>query len=132
MQRSVLYMVERFRNRKIQLTFVSTNNTSKSRMYSLQEFGQNSHDEESSRYCSEEMGIWDTINPVEIRNSITARTKTPLTHEKERLLHRSQISTQYLHRFIIEFAIETGMRRSEILKLKWCDHQFRNWICFSL
>ena len=41
--------------------------------------------------------------------------------EKERLLIAASSQRNIYIAPIIEFAIETGMRRSEILKLRWCD-----------
>ena len=41
--------------------------------------------------------------------------------EKEHLLTAASIQRNIYIAPIIEFAIETGMRRSEILKLRWCD-----------
>ena len=40
--------------------------------------------------------------------------------EKERLLTAAASQRNIYIAPIIEFAIETGMRRSEILKLRWC------------
>ena len=56
----------------------------------------------------------------------------PHTPRKRRLTQREQIDVCFAAKSqrnnyicsVIEFAIETGMRRSEILKLKWCDINF--------
>jgi integrase len=44
-----------------------------------------------------------------------------LRDEKERILAAALSQRNIYIASIIEFAIETGMRRSEILKLQWCD-----------
>ena len=46
--------------------------------------------------------------------------------EKERLLTAASSQRNIYINYIIEFAIETGMRRSEILKLRWCDVDLEN------
>jgi integrase len=46
--------------------------------------------------------------------------------EKQRLLSAASSQRNIYIDSIIEFAIETGMRRSEILKLRWCDVDFEN------
>jgi len=46
--------------------------------------------------------------------------------EKERLLTAASSQRNIYIAAIIEFAIETGMRRSEILKLRWCDVDLEN------
>ena len=46
--------------------------------------------------------------------------------EKERLLTAASSQRNIYIASIIEFAIETGMRRSEILKLRWCDFDLDN------
>ena len=47
--------------------------------------------------------------------------KNGARHEKERLLTAASSQRNIYITSIVEFAIETGMRRSEILKLRWCD-----------
>ena len=46
--------------------------------------------------------------------------------EKERLLTAALLQRNIYIASIIGFAIETGMRRSEILKLRWCDVDLEN------
>ena len=46
--------------------------------------------------------------------------------EKDRLLTAALSQRNIYIGPVIEFAIETGMRRSEILKLKWCDVNLEN------
>jgi integrase len=46
--------------------------------------------------------------------------------EKERLLTAASSQRNIYIASIVEFAIETGMRRSEILKLRWCDVDLEN------
>ena len=56
-----------------------------------------------------------------------SRKRRLMPSEKERilaLLHHLQRNIYIAS--IIEFAIETGMRRSEILKLRWCDIDLEN------
>jgi integrase len=50
-----------------------------------------------------------------------SRTRRLVSDEKERLLIAASSQRNIYISSIIEFAIETGMRRSEILKLRWCD-----------
>jgi len=55
-----------------------------------------------------------------------SRKRRLVGHEKERTLAAALSQRNIYIASIIEFAIETGMRRSEILKLRWCDVDFEN------
>ena len=69
------------------------------------------------------------INPIkdiEFPKGSTARTRRLISDEKERLLAAALSQRNIYIASIIEFAIETGMRRSEILKLRWCDVDLEN------
>ena len=59
-----------------------------------------------------------------------SRKRRLVGNEKERLLSAACSQKNIYIAFIIEFAIETGMRRSEILKLRWCDIDFKNGFAF--
>ena len=75
-----------------------------------------------------------------IPKNLTEQLQLPPTHksrkrrlvgnEKERLLSAAHSQKNIYIAFIIEFAIETGMRRSEILKLGWTDIDFTNGFAF--
>ena len=75
----------------------------------------------------EQWGYGIIKNPL---SSIVA--PPPHTSRKRRLNQQEQIDVCIAAKYqrndyicsVIEFAIETGMRRSEILKLKWCDINF--------
>ena len=64
---------------------------------------------------------YNPIKDIEFPKGSTARTRRLLGDEKERLLTAASSQRNIWIASIIEFAIETGMRRSEILKLRWCD-----------
>jgi integrase len=55
-----------------------------------------------------------------------SRKRRLVGDEKERILAAALSQRNIYIASIIEFAIETGMRRSEILKLRWCDVDFEN------
>ena len=64
---------------------------------------------------------YNPIKDIEFPKGSTARTRRLLGDEKERLLTAASSQRNIYITSIVEFAIETGMRRSEILKLRWCD-----------
>ena len=64
---------------------------------------------------------YNPIKDIEFPKGSTARTRRLISDEKERLLTAAFSQRNIYIASIIEFAIETGMRRSEILKLRWCD-----------
>jgi integrase len=64
---------------------------------------------------------YNPIKDIEFPKGSTARTRRLVGDEKERLLTAASSQRNIYIASIIEFAIETGMRRSEILKLRWCD-----------
>ena len=64
---------------------------------------------------------YNPIKDIEFPKGSTGRTRRLVSDEKERLLIAASSQRNIYIASIIEFAIETGMRRSEILKLKWCD-----------
>ena len=59
-----------------------------------------------------------------------SRKRRLVCNEKERLLSAACSQKNIYIAFIIEFVIETGMRRSEILKLRWRDIDFKNGFAF--
>ena len=66
-------------------------------------------------------------NPIEqlqLPPTHKSRKRRLVGNEKERLLSAARSQKNIYIAFIIEFAIETGMRRSEILKLRWMDLLF--------
>ena len=64
---------------------------------------------------------YNPIKDIEFPKGSTARTRRLVSDEKERLLTAASSQRNNYIASIIEFAIETGMRRSEILKLRWYD-----------
>ena len=69
---------------------------------------------------------YNPIKDIEFPKGSTARTRRLISDEKERLLTAALSQRNIYIASIIEFAIETGMRRSEILKLRWCDVDLEN------
>jgi integrase len=69
---------------------------------------------------------YNPIRDIEFPKGSTARTRRLVGDEKERLLIAASSQRNIYITSIIEFAIETGMRRSEILKLRWCDVDLEN------
>ena len=69
---------------------------------------------------------YNPIKDIEFPKGSTARTRRLAGDEKERLLIAASSQRNIYITSIIEFAIETGMRRSEILKLRWCDVDLEN------
>ena len=69
---------------------------------------------------------YNPIKDIEFPKGSTARTRRLVSDEKERLLNAASSQRNIYIASIIEFAIETGMRRSEILKLRWCDVDLEN------
>ena len=69
---------------------------------------------------------YNPIRDIEFPKGSTARTRRLVSDEKERLLTAASLQRNIYIGSIIEFAIETGMRRSEILKLRWCDVDLEN------
>jgi len=68
-------------------------------------------------------------NPVEhiqLPSPHKSRKRRLVLDEKERLLSAASSQRNIFITPIIEFAIETGMRRSEMLKLRWCDVDLEN------
>jgi len=80
------------------------------------------------RHCLEkarkEWNVSISINPVAIIDKpkdSPARTRRLTEDDKYRLLQGLKFTRNQLHHTAILFAIETGMRRSEILKFCWAD-----------
>ena len=69
---------------------------------------------------------YNPIKDIEFPKGSTARTRRLVGDEKERLLTAASSQRNIYIASIIEFAIETGMRRSETLKLRWCDVDLEN------
>jgi integrase len=68
-------------------------------------------------------------NPVEylqLPSPHKSRKRRLMPSEKEHLLTAASSQRNIYIAPMIEFAIETGMRRSEILKLRWCDVDLEN------
>ena len=64
---------------------------------------------------------YNPIRDIDFPKGSASRTRRLTGDEKDRLLDAASSQRNILIAPIIEFAIETGMRRSEILRLKWCD-----------
>ena len=64
---------------------------------------------------------YNPIKNIEFPKGSTARTRRLVSDEKKRLLIAASSQRNIYIAPIIEFAIETGMRRSEILNLRWID-----------
>jgi len=73
---------------------------------------------------------YNPIKDIEFTRVSKTRTRRLETNEKERLLSAACSQKNIYIAFIIEFAVETGMRRSEILKLRWRDIDFKNGFAF--
>jgi integrase len=69
---------------------------------------------------------YNPIKDIEFPKGSTARTRRLVSDEKERLLTAASSQRNNYIASIVEFAIETGMRRSEILKLRWSDVDLEN------
>ena len=69
---------------------------------------------------------YNPIKDIEFPKGSTARIRRLVSDEKERLLTAALSQRNIYITPIIEFAIETGMRRSEILKLRWSDVDLEN------
>ena len=69
---------------------------------------------------------YNPIKDIEFPKGSSARTTRLVSDEKERLLIAALSQRNIYIASVIEFAIETGMRRSEILKLRWCDVDLEN------
>ena len=69
---------------------------------------------------------YNPINDIEYPKGSVARTRRLAENEKDRLLAAASSQRNIFITPIIEFAIETGMRRSEILKLRWVDVDLEN------
>jgi len=66
----------------------------------------------------------NVIKTMKYSKGSVSRTRRLEADEKDRILTAARLQRNEYICSIIEFAIETGMRRSEILKLKWCDINF--------
>ena len=69
---------------------------------------------------------YNPITDIQFPKGSSPRTRRLRDGEKERLLTAALSQRNIYIAPVIEFAIETGMRRSEILKLKWCDVNLEN------
>ena len=69
---------------------------------------------------------YNPIKDIEFPKGSTAQTRRLISDEKERLLTAALSQRNIYIASIIEFAIETSIRRSEILKLRWCDIDLEN------
>ena len=63
----------------------------------------------------------NVIKTMKYSKGSVSRTRRLEADEKDRILTAAKLQRNEYICSIIEFAIETGMRRSEILKLKWQD-----------
>jgi integrase len=68
--------------------------------------------------------VENVIKTMKYSKGNVSRTRRLETDEKESILTVARLQRNDYICSVIEFAIETGMRRSEILKLKWCDINF--------
>ena len=71
-----------------------------------------------------EWGYGILVNPVtniELPKSAKPRTRRLISNELSVLISNAKKQRNKYISIIIQFAVETGMRRSEILKLKWDD-----------
>ena len=66
----------------------------------------------------------NVIKTMKYSKGSVSRTRRLEADEKEQILNAAKAQRNDYICSVIEFAIETGMRRSEILKLKWCDINF--------
>lgn len=73
---------------------------------------------------------YNPIKDIEFPKGSTSRTRRLVSDEKERLIIAASSQRNIFIASIIEFAIETGMRRSEILKLRWCDIDLENGFAY--
>ena len=69
---------------------------------------------------------YNPIKDIEFPKGSSPRTRRLQEGEKELLLTAASSQRNIYIAPVIEFAIETGMRRSEILKLRWCDVDLEN------
>ena len=67
----------------------------------------------------------NVIKTMKYSKGNVSRTRRLEANEKDRILTVAKAQRNDYICSVIEFAIETGMRRSEILKLKWCDINFQ-------
>ena len=65
--------------------------------------------------------VENVIKTMKYSKGNVSRTRRLAADEKDRILAAAKLQRNDYICSIIEFAIETGMRRSEILKLKWQD-----------
>ena len=82
-----------------------------------------------------EWGYGILANPVaniELPKSAKPRTRRLHSNELSTLIFHAEKQRNKYISSIIQFAVETGMRRSEILKLKWNDVKPRDWNCLTL
>ena len=68
--------------------------------------------------------VENVIKTMKYSKGNVSRTRRLDADEKDRIIAAAKLQRNEYICSIIEFAIETGMRRSEILKLKWCDINF--------
>ena len=73
---------------------------------------------------------YNPIRDIEFPKGSASRTRRLVDDEKDRLLDAALSQRNIVIAPIIEFAIETGMRRSEILRLRWCDLDLGNGFAF--
>lgn len=73
---------------------------------------------------------YNPIKDIEFPKGSNPRTRRLQEGEKKHLLTAASSQRNIYIASIIEFAIETGMRRSEILKLRWCDVNLENGYAF--
>ena len=73
------------------------------------------------------LGIpYNPIKDIEFPRGSTERNRRLKEGERERLLTAASSQRNIYIAPAIEFAIETGMRRSEMLGLRWCDLDLEN------
>jgi integrase len=71
---------------------------------------------------------WELLshNPIDKVDSPKIRKTTMQTWNLEQCLHFLEVSKNHVHYIIFSLAIHTGMRKGEILGLRWSDIDFEN------
>ena len=69
---------------------------------------------------------YNPIKDIDFPNRSSSRSRRLKPGEYERLVDATSLQRNKLINKIMNVAIETGMRRSEMLKLKWCDVDLKN------